>query len=358
MQLETYLQQKTSLISERLVNFVQQQKHQSEAFDYPVIDFLEKFVVSGKLYRGGLVFLSYDLFAETKSEELVQEELQALIKTAMAVELTHSAFLLHDDVMDRDDLRRGDPSFHALVKSFVTDKQVDDSLHLGYSQAISVGDMLIFWAGQLLQTAAYQTGHPQLFQTYTQEMIKTVWGQMDDVYLAHLDQTPKIKEIVNVLSLKSGHYSVANPLLLGAILAGASEKKLKQLTQFGVNMGIVFQVKDDELGLIGDEIDLGKQVGSDIEENKKTLFWLFLFEQATNQEKKKLKEVFGNSNISQKNLEYVQELLNKYQVSSLVESYLQQHYQKAEQALDSLSLDKKARQLLEQLMQLLKNRKK
>lgn len=371
MQLTEYLQQKTQSIAQYLTEFVHDQEQQSLAFNYPVMPFLKKFVVSGKMYRGALVFLGYDLFADQFSEDLPEGKLANLLKVSTALELIHSAFLIHDDVIDQDDYRRGRPSFHALVKDFFMDKfaknltqnqaaqnQAAQYQHLGYSQAICLGDMLIFWANQLMQEVVCQLNQPGVFAFYTQEMVKTCWGQMDDVCLANLDISPTLKEIENVMTLKSGHYSIVNPLVLGAMMAAASEEQQQLLIEYGLSLGIFFQVKDDELGLIGNQAQLGKPVGSDVIEDKKTLYRHFLFQQANDQDKQKLQEMFGNPDLTGDQLSLVQSFLQKYQVQSLVDEYLQHQQQQAQKAVEELALKDESEQLLKELMQLLKKRKK
>ncbi len=357
MELKSYLAAKKQLLNQTLLDFLDSQEKECVAFDYPVLSFLKEFVVSGKLYRGCLVFLGYDLFAQQSSAELSQEDLTALLQVASAVELTHSAFLLHDDMMDQDDLRRGQPTLHAKVMQ-ENEGLVKDPRHYGYSQAISTGDLLIFWAGQLMHQASFAAHNTKLFSFYTQEMVKTGWGQMDDVALASGSEEAELDQILHVLSLKSGHYSVVNPILLGAITAGADPKTQQALTEFALNLGVMFQIKDDELGLFGSEKTLGKLVGSDIKENKKTLHRHFLFKLAQEPDKQQLNKIFGSSELSAKDLAFVRQKINQYQVLDEVNAQIEALKQEVSQALERLEVEESDKSLLKQLQQLLEQRKK
>lgn len=274
--IKKYLAGKAGLIADELLVFIEQHSQEALALDLDCLAFLKEFVVSGKLYRGGLVFLGYDLFAQQKSEKLKSESAhhKLLLNLAMLVELTHSAFLLHDDVMDQDDLRRGYPTFHKLVSDWVKKQGLSDANRVGESLAVCLGDLLIFWGSSLLTQALLDFSDQKLAQAistfFHREMEFTAWGQMDDVVLGASSGEINQELIMNVLSLKSGHYSVVNPLLLGAMISCRDQSQLSLLKQAALNLGIVFQVKDDLLSLQGDTAQTGKAVGSDIKENKKT----------------------------------------------------------------------------------------
>ncbi len=204
MPIKKYLQVKRNIVQTNLEKFLQQQQQETIVFKTDVLGFSQDFVVGGKLYRGCLVFLGYDLFAQKDSATFKSDDslFQALIKTAMAVELTHSAFLLHDDFMDQDDLRRGQPTFHKIVMSEPAVCELAGARHFGYSQAVNLGDALLFWAGNLISQAAGISQTQQLSEFYAGEMVKTCWGQMEDVYLSQANQATSQAGIINMITLK------------------------------------------------------------------------------------------------------------------------------------------------------------
>ena len=360
MPIKKYLQVKRNIVQTNLEKFLEQQQQETVAFKIDAVNFLQNFVASGKLYRGCLVFLGYDLFAQKDSATFKSDDsfFQALIKTAMAVELTQSAFLLHDDFMDQDDLRRGQPTFHQVVMSEPVVCELAGARHLGYSQAINLGDTLLFWAGNLISQAAGISQTQQLSEFYAGEMVKTCWGQMEDVYLSQANQATSQAGIINMITLKSAHYSVINPLVLGAILGKADEPQRQLLENFALNLGIIFQLKDDELGLFGDEQQLGKPVGSDIKENKQTLFRNFLFKAVNQTEKKELDQIFGNKELTHTQIKFVQQLLDQYQIRQQVSKLVIKYETRANQSLELLTVNSRSKELLSTLMALMSRRKK
>jgi len=277
-------------------------------------------IVSGKLHRGCLVFLGFDLFADKALDALDEDDdrLKLLKNLSMVVELTHSAFLLHDDVMDQDQIRRGLPTFHHFVKDELQELALADRPKVGESVAICLGDLLIFWSNSLLSESLlmFDNHHSsqKLSQIYYQNMANTCWGQMDDVYLAKSGNEIRDEQVFHVYSFKTGHYSIANPLLLGAIVAGASDKQLSLLAEISQKLGVIFQIIDDQLNLFGDSKITGKPVGSDIRENKKTILHNWLHKSASSQDKQDMNKLFGNEFLDEQGVETVKQLLQKYGV--------------------------------------------
>lgn len=361
--IKSYLSQKRQLLEPALLEFVALKQQRSMSCELDVKDFLKKFVVSGKLYRGCLVFLGYDLFAQSSSDQLTPRSpiFSSLLQTAIFLELTHSAFLLHDDVMDQDELRRGQPTFHRWVVQQLDGKQFAELDHLGESLAICAGDLFLFWASELVakicQTYPQSSIATQLSSLYHQEMELTVWGQMDDVCLAASESEADMDQVLNVYSIKSGHYSVVNPLLLGAILAEATQEQLQVLRELAVMLGIIFQIRDDRLNLFEESQKTGKSVGSDISENKKTIYRQLLFAKLVSDDLAIVRRIFGKKQLTALDLEQVKQLMYQYDIPTQVDEVVESYHQQALELKKKLKLKPESAQLLDGLMKVMIERR-
>lgn len=363
--IKKYFSTKAEIISNRLLEFFDQQDQNTTSFSYECIPFLKRMVTSGKLYRGSLVFLGYDLFSNNKSDNLNGDEkiFQFLIKLAMVVELTQSAFLLHDDVMDQDDYRRGQQTFHKLISSeYALNKDLTNVSRLGESLAICLGDLLIFWSNKIFIEALLDLNDEKLAkkinQFYHHKMDSTAWGQMDDVYLSTTKGSVDKENIYHVYALKSGDYSVVNPLLLGAFLSQEDESQLELLSKIARNIGIIFQIKDDEMNLFGSSEETGKSIGSDIREDKKTIFRYELFRAVTTKENEQLLKIFGNKNINSTDVQQVRTMMSNHGIQEKVSESIVKMQKEVRQMIDKLEISESSRELFESFVQLMIERKK
>jgi geranylgeranyl diphosphate synthase type I len=186
------------------------------------IDRIKKMAVAGKTIRGSLVLLSYCFTNDNPSEEAM--------KAAAAMELFQTALVIHDDIMDKDSVRRGQPAMHVQYNS--------------NDLAMCAGDVLFFLGFELLgsiKTDALTMGR----------IIRLVGREYQSVGIAQMtDISKRSKSKVDILSLytyKTARYTFALPLMLGAVLAGASKDMLKYLESYGVSTGVIFQIRDDLL---------------------------------------------------------------------------------------------------------------
>ncbi len=227
------------------------------AWGTDVIARYHAFALSGKMIRGCLTILGYEMFTNQSSDEVV--------KAAAAMEIFQSALLIHDDIMDRDTIRRGDKTIFAQYQKIGEKKKMKDALHFGESMGMCTGDIGFFWAFSLLaQLAVEPTIKTNILSTVTTELTKVGVAQMQDVAFGHQKTMPNEEEILNLYRYKTARYTFSLPLMVGAIVAGQSDKTVKTLEKLGENLGIIFQLKDDQL-----------DAQSDLREGKKTLLQLY-----------------------------------------------------------------------------------
>lgn len=223
------------------------------------LDMLIPFVTGGKTIRGSLVLYAYSLFSRTTPSYVLD--------LAAAIELFQSGFLIHDDIMDNDDMRRGALSIHKQFE--VLALKGSDARRFGRSMAINAADLCFFLAYELLGTLP--TKYQYLTHLLSREYASVVVAQMQDVSTTHIPVTMTQKDIISLYTHKTARYSFSLPLCAGALLAQASEETSEALVTLGEFMGILFQIRDDELGASGNPRITGKPQGTDEKNKKQTL---------------------------------------------------------------------------------------
>ena len=270
------------------------------------INYFKELNGDGKRIRGVLVNLGYYLLKENKDYSL---------DLSLAYEIFQTGILIHDDIIDKDDKRRGKDTIHfANIKKYQNhSKNTEEVKHLGNSLAICMGNYG-FYQANLIIAESYQKD-PNLgkvLQNFTNTVLTTIKGELIDVILPfegkhHLLDLSTIEEhILEIYRLKTAHYTIVGPLSVGLILAGADEKKLKDIEKFGEKVGIAFQIQDDILGIYSDEI--GKVKGSDIKEFKQTILYSHII---NTKQKNEFLKVYGKDKLTETTIKRVQELLKK-----------------------------------------------
>ncbi len=222
------------------------------------------------------------------------------------MELFQSGLLIHDDIMDRDALRRGMPSIFQQYADAAARERSADPPRTGEALGICAGDVSYFLAFELLTRIAAGPGVlREVLALCARELSAVGIAQMQDVSWGSADQGGTDEEILRMYTWKTGRYSFSLPLVAGALIGGATAELCGALEKLGECLGILFQIHDDELGLFGSERELGKPVGSDVREGKKTLFHARLMAAASPEERKRLAGIFGNPACTAADLDFV-----------------------------------------------------
>ena len=229
----------------------------------PVAGMLVDAADGGKRLRGALVRWAYVAHGGADPDDVSG--------AAVAVELVHLSALVHDDVIDRSDLRRGRPSVHARAAAEHPEPASDAAGGHGRAVAVLLGDALLAAAARPLMTsrvtpAALAAGH----EAFVRLQVEVMAGQYLDVDAASRGSVDTARALT-IATLKSGRYSVARPLELGALLAGVTPDATTALLAVGDALGVAFQLRDDLLGVFGDPDVTGKPAGADLAEGKRTL---------------------------------------------------------------------------------------
>ncbi len=230
---------------------------------------IRPFVLGGKMIRGGLILIAHDRLGGKAGPDAV--------KAAAAMELFHSAFLIHDDIMDDDPLRRGKPSIHVQYAAQARRKGVNDAPGFGRAAALCAGDVLLFMGREILASlAAPAPDKARVLSLFGRELAHVGPAQVQDVYSGRIRRPVSRAGIYRLYAFKTARYTYSLPLAAGAILAGAGQSAIRGLEDIGLDLGLVVQIKDAEIGMFGSPSTTGKPVGSDVGEGKKTLYYFYL----------------------------------------------------------------------------------
>ena len=270
------------------------------------IEVLRRFTLSaGKRVRPALAYFGY-LAAGGKNKE-------EMIRTSMAIELVHIFLLIHDDIIDRDEKRHGIETVHETYKKWGKELGLPEAEtgHFGNSMAIVVGDAAYLLANEILYKAKFKAEIIIATLEKTQEIAyRTTQGQMMDV-LVGAKGTATEKEIGSIHENKTARYTFEGPLHLGVTLAGkkADKKLMDVLSAYALPVGRAFQMRDDMLGIFGEEKKLGKAVGADIIEGKQTLLIVKAIEKSTREQKAQIKKLLGKKDLSLPELEIFRKII-------------------------------------------------
>ncbi|MGW6173698.1 polyprenyl synthetase family protein [Arthrobacter sp. NPDC055138] len=266
----------SSLVEAELQDFVRRHRTQAGRISrsFPLMwDHIESALVGGKRLRPRMVHLAYTAFDGG--------DIGRCAKMAAAFELLHTALVVHDDAIDRDFVRRGQPTVGAHYRDHALDQGLStpDAEHFGHSASIIAGDLLLAGALRLAGRAA--AGLPQaeeLTNTVHDAVFASAAGELEDVLLSASTGQPDLQDVLDMESLKTAGYSFEAPLKAGALLAGVDPGQAEALAAIGRRIGVAYQIVDDVLGTFGEPDTTGKSAESDLREGKRTVLTAFAAE--------------------------------------------------------------------------------
>jgi geranylgeranyl diphosphate synthase type I len=348
--LDTYKKQICPALVEYL-HLKQKALNKNNQWSKDVLTRIEKFSTNGKMIRGSLVLLACEMFGR----KINQEALSA----AVALELTQSGILIHDDIIDQDTLRRGQDSMYVQYKKIGYQNKFTNDEHFGTSMAVCVGDVGFFLSFELLHLLKIDaTIKQKIVSVYTNEMQIVGLAEMQDVYLSNLKIVDDIKDIKQLYIQKTGRYTFSMPLMIGALIANQNKEILNQLEEFGEKLGLLFQIVDDEISLFGKASSSGKPIGTDILRNNKTFYQFYLFKKADKKEQEELAVIFGNAQSTEKEITYIHELIIKYDIQDLVKKEAALLEKDVLMSIEQLPINSKHKRQLQSLVSFCRTRNK
>ena len=334
------LQKEKQLIDNFLLSFLADEgkKFEKQSLVKDAFSKIRGFVISGKTVRGGLFLLAVKALDEKK----YQAEQKNLLRIAAALELIHSSLLIHDDIIDQDEKRRGQNSIWHQYQLDVENKNYQNPKEYGQNQAICLANIANFLAISLLE----KTG---VLPTIYQEIIKTNFAEMLDSKITSQKELPSFDEVLEMYLFKTARYTFSLPLKLAGLINKLEDEKITQLEKIGEKLGLIFQIVDDSISIFAPEELSGKSFASDIREGKKTLFYLTLLKETMSSEKEFLMAKYGQKNLSKEEIIKIQELFKRLAQTKIEKSISQ--LQKEAQAEITKIKSEEIKLLLEEILE-------
>jgi geranylgeranyl diphosphate synthase type I len=269
-----------------------------------------------------------------------------VVTAAAALEAFHAAALVHDDVIDNSDTRRGRPSAHrAMEASHRRAQWAGDAESFGRSGAILLGDLLVAWSDDLFEEGlaiAQPVPAAAARAEYAAMRREVTIGQFLDIAEESAFRTEPderhAERALRVASLKSARYSIQQPLAIGAALAGADAGQAAALAAFGHPLGMAFQLRDDVLGVFGDERETGKPSGDDLREGKRTVLIAYAREAMSPPGRRIVDELLGDPTLQPEQIAALQRTIVESGALERVEALISDYAREAERALSGARL--------------------
>lgn len=286
----------------------------------------------GKRLRPMMVLMAYNLFGS---------DVERALPCAGAIEMFHTFTLLHDDIMDNAEVRRGRPSVHK---------------HWDRNTAILSGDGMVICAYKLLQQSPPEL-LPEIMREFNKMAIEVCEGQQYDIDFESRDEVP-LPEYMNMIRLKTA-VLFAGATKIGAMAAGASERDCEAIYRFGLELGLAYQLQDDYLDTYGTSEKLGKNIGGDIAESKKTFLTITALQEAGGATHRAMLATFrdGSLPLAQK-ISRIRTIYNSLDIPGITVNAIEEHLGRASAALAELSVDAAKTAPLRDLVDALRNRNK
>lgn len=294
----------------------------------------------GKRLRPLLLILTYKGYAPA-SKKISRK----LYNASTCMEFLHNFMLIHDDIIDRSDLRRGKPTMHKILEGTVPS---ETPAKLGIDLGIIAGDIVYALAiDAFLSIDEPAERKERALKYFIQTAAFTAMGEFIDTVsgVKPVEEVDE-KEVFLNYTLKTARYTFDCPMVTGAILAGAKDKEIKSISRFGILIGQAFQVQDDIIGIFETEANIGKSILSDLAEGKKTLLVTHAFSVLRPKAKKEFLNIFTKKNKTLKDLETVKKIFVESKSLDYALEAIRTRLNEAQKILNSLDMNEEYRSLL------------
>lgn len=301
------------------------EKYLDNEFIKNSLEELKRLSKGGKRVRGYLVKLGQMLFGKDDD---------SYVDIAAAIEIFQTAILIHDDIIDEADKRRGMDTINSKYPG-----------HIGIAKAICIGDLGFFISYRIINNSLISKElKDEIIKIYSKTLHNTVNGEIVDVELPlkdlnyHKNMSEKI--IYDIYVNKTAWYTIIGPILIGAASASASTEDKEKLTVMGSYLGIAFQIKDDLLGLYSTSSSMGKTL-NDVKEGKQTIIYKYAIDHANCDELKIIDKYYGNPNISFNETKMIADLFEKLGAKRNAEKLELEYTNKGIQIINSMDVQNK-----------------
>lgn len=330
------------------------------AFVQDSLQALEQQSEGGKRIRGAMIKLGEQIASHGKKSNY--------LPLAIGYELFQTSVLIHDDIIDRASARRGKETIHIEsakdIKNRHGDKISDkNAAHYGVSKALCIGDYGFFVSYQFLSKCAVDDFTiRKIYKLYSKILSLTCEGEIMDTILPYEDVSASAHyqaykdAVYQIYEYKTAWYTLAGPLMLGAICGGAEDGLVEALKNIALPLGIAFQIRDDLLGIYSNDETLGKTVLSDIREGKQTILLGFAYQNAKEEQKKLLDKHYGKSDADREDLKQVQRIFDKTGARKYAEDEIQRLSEDSRNLICNELIEEEYQSILYGLVDYLTNR--
>ena len=340
------------------------------------VDYSRQLLGGGKRFRSlfcywgwnavGTASQSFDpLDPDPLGQPDLVENLDSIVRVAAGLEFFHAAALVHDDIMDSSDTRRGMPAAHKRFETLHADSGwAGSATEFGMSGGLLLGDLLLGWSDELVDEGLALLQNPEAARAARDEFnamrTEVTVGQYLDIleersWQGH-PESEHIARAHRVIVHKSAKYSVEAPLAIGAAMGGASLIQLTALRRFGLPLGIAYQLRDDLLGVFGDPSVTGKPAGDDLREGKRTVLIALARAELPANAVRLLDELLGDPDLDTDQIRMLQNTIRESGAIDKVERMIAHNVELATAALAEAPLTRQAREQLGTLTETVTNR--
>ncbi len=355
------------VVQERIDSFLGRQRPHLESIA-PDLDPFARFSADllhgGKRFRALFCYWGWQSVAglATSSDLLADapdhEQLASVVTASTGLEFFHAAALVHDDIMDNSDTRRGLPAAHKRFEELHRDGSFDgDPRSFGTSGALLFGDLLLSWSDELVSEAfdeladraAARVARREFNRMRTEVTVGQYLDILEEGAWRTVDEKAQLTRAQRVIVYKSAKYSVEAPLTIGAAMGGGSPEQLEALRRFGLPLGIAYQLRDDLLGVFGDPEVTGKPAGDDLREGKRTVLVATARASLPSTAVRLLDELLGDPDLDDDQVGMLQATIRDSGAVDAMEDSIADQVGRAKAAIEAAPLTPSARSQLSQL---------
>lgn len=270
-----------------------------------------------------------------------------ILKAAASLEMLHVSALVHDDVMDSSDVRRGAPAAHRRFEGLQRARSEasgkgGDPVGFGIGAAILLGDLCLIWADEMMHTSGFDAAAlASASKFFDAVRVEVTAGQYLDL-VAQASGEADMDRALRVLRYKSATYTVERPLHIGAALGGGGQHLVDSLSAYGLPLGEAFQLRDDLLGVFGDPTVTGKPAGDDLREGKRTVLTAYAVEHASEVQLTEFDRLFGRADLDDDEIQLLREILQDSRAVQACENLITERTEDALDALERSPIDDEA----------------
>lgn len=300
---------------------------------------IKSFILSdGKRSRPILFITGYLGFAKKISP--------AIYRSSLAIELLHDFMLIHDDIIDKSDTRRGKPSMHKMLEKLLRGKK--NLKFSGTDLAIVIGDCIYALALDTFLSIKEPPLRKELaLKKFAEAAMFTGGGEFIELLLGTKDlEKIKKEDIYKIYNYKTAYYSFTSPLSIGAILGGANQKQIEIISKYGLYLGNAFQIKDDILGMFSEETKIGKSTLCDLQEAKKTILIWYAYKNSSSKLKALIKRIMTKKIITKADLLIMRKIVISSGAKVCAEKEISRLLNQAQALIQSSAMRPKYKNLL------------